>query len=316
MNRWRRLGWRLLPLLLLLVAGVPAPGAEGDSLRCRQPDGSEVTVPLRPRRVVIGYGSLVPVWYCAGGRAVGIPSLVSAENLPAAARELPEVGSFNVLNAERILALKPDLVLLMGKVASHRRLREFLVRSGIPVLLVKYDNYQDFRALLELFCRVNGTRIEERPEAVALLREIEAVTERCRKRGPGPGFVTLFVAGGGIRVESDRANSSGMIAELGGRNLARDRVPEEALRAAFGLEPLLLLDPEVIFIVTMGDSEALREKFRREVMSQEAWRRLRAARAGRVHFLPSELFLYVPGMRFPKAFGYLERLLYPEEVAP
>ena len=104
--------------------------------------------------------------------------------------------------------------------------------------------------------------------------------------------------------------------KLGGRNLARDRVPEEALRAAFGLEPLLLLDPEVIFIVTMGDSEALREKFRREVMSQEAWRRLRAARAGRVHFLPSELFLYVPGMRFPKAFGYLEQLLYPEEVAP
>ena len=66
----------------------------------------------------------------------------------------------------------------------------------------------------------------------------------------------------------------------------------------------------------MGDAEALREKFRRDYTTQPAWRELKAAKNNRVHFLPSELFLYMPGPDYPQAFRYLAGLLYPDTELP
>ena len=61
----------------------------------------------------------------------------------------------------------------------------------------------------------------------------------------------------------------------------------------------------------MGDAEGLKEKFRRDFMERPAWKTLSAAKNGRVHFLPVDLFLYMPGPRYPEAFRELAKLLYP-----
>ena len=57
----------------------------------------------------------------------------------------------------------------------------------------------------------------------------------------------------------------------------------------------------------------LQEKFRNEFTSQPAWKEMKAAKCSRVHFLPTELFLYLPGPDYPKAFRHLKNLLYPEK---
>ena len=67
----------------------------------------------------------------------------------------------------------------------------------------------------------------------------------------------------------------------------------------------------MILIVTMGEGEGLKKKFRKEFMERAAWKTLSAAGSGRVHFLPVDLFLYMPGPRYPEAFRYLAKLLYP-----
>ena len=82
----------------------------------------------------------------------------------------------------------------------------------------------------------------------------------------------------------------------------------------FSYEQLLMDDPEVIFIIMMGPHEMLQEKFRNEFMSQPAWKELKAAISGRVHVLPTELFLYLPGPDYPQEFRHLKKLLYPEEA--
>jgi len=99
-----------------------------------------------------------------------------------------------------------------------------------------------------------------------------------------------------------------MAAKLGADNLVK---AASSSRVPLNFEELLIADPEVILVVMMGDHEALQDKFRREFMELPAWGTLSAARNQRVHFMPVDLFLYVPGPRFPEAFLYMARLLYP-----
>lgn len=306
---------RIILFLLLLFSALPVlcaaePGivAEtGDTLRYRQPDGLEVTLPKHPKRVVIGYGSLVPVWYCAGGTAVAIPEVQSKNALPEAARGLPTVGTFSTLNTEKVLELRPDLVVLINKLNSHLRLRELLTAMKIPAFTVKYDNYRDFEALTDLFRRLNNTD----PARCAAARQVtDSVNRIVAQAGqyPAPRFTTVFAQAAGFRAETDLANTSCMLSMLGGKNTVP---PSDGLRTGFSIEQLLLDNPDVIFVVMMGNNKALEKKFRHEIMSQKAWRELDAHRTGRVHFLPSDLYLYLAGPRFPEAFLHLAQLLYP-----
>lgn len=294
-----------LPRLHAVEPGVVSETAA--AIRYRQPDGLEVTLPKHPKRVVIGYGSLVPVWYCAGGTAAAIPDIHSKTALPPEARSLPAVGFFSSLNIEKILELKPELVVLMGKIGSHVRLRELLATMKIPAFTVKYDNYRDFEALLDLFCRLNNTDPERCEAARTVTEGVNRIVAQAGQY-PAPRFTTVFAQAAGFRVETDLANTSCMLSMLGGKNTVP---PSDGLRTGFSIEQLLLDNPDVIFVVMMGNAKALEKKFRSEIMSQKAWRKLDAHKTGRVHFLPSDLYLYLAGPRFPEAFLHLAQLLYP-----
>lgn len=298
----------LLTITSFLLAGAPEILSEtGNSVRYRQPDGVEISLPKCPRRVVIGYGSLVPVWYCAGGTAVAIPDISFLTALPEEARDLPSIGFFSALNTEKILELKPDLVILMGKLGNHLRVRELLTSMKIPAFTVQYDNYHDFQALLDLFCRLNNTKPDQCEAARTVTESVNRILAQTRECSTSR-FCTVFAQAAGFRVETDRANTSCMLSMLGGKNT----VPlSDGLRSNFSVEQLLIDNPDVIFVVTMGNAEALKEKFRKEIMEQPAWKKLRAQQNGRVHFLPSELYLYLAGPRFPEAFLHLAQLLYP-----
>ncbi len=296
--------WTALPVS---AGNFTIVGETANDLRLRQFNGVEVTLPKKPKTVVIGYSSLIQVWYCAGGTAAAIPELSSTATLPEAARKLPTIGRFNALSAEKILAMKPDLILLNGRNGNHNRLRETFASLGIPAACFKYENYSDFTDLVDLFCRLNGDTLKNCKEAMRIDREINDLTARTRKLAP-PRFAIVFAAAAGFSIETGDTNTAYMLARLGARNI----IDSDADRIPFSFEKLIYENPDVIFINTMGRTSALKDKFRNEVMSQSAWQELKAAKTGRVHFLPADLFLYQPGTRFPDAFRYLAERLYPD----
>ena len=279
------------------------------TLQYRQTDAVVVSLPKHPRRTVIGYGSLAGVWHLAGGKAVGVPRLRKKSALPEEMRTLPKIGTPTVPNVEKIVAMKPDLVLLTAKLERHRATAELLRESGIPALCVEYGNYNGFHEVLDLFCRINGTRLEDRAEANARIREVRKICAAVAGE-KAPRCAIVFAASTGFTLESSQTNTGCMAALLGAENVRKDDFP---LRSRYSYERLLLDDPDVILIVTMGEGEGLKKKFRMEVMERAAWKTLSAAGSGRVHFLPVDLFLYMPGPRYPEAFRYLAKLLYPRK---
>lgn len=302
----------LLAVGCVLTAEVVTAGIVSETagrISYRQPDGAVVELTKKPKRVVIGNGSLVQLWYTAGGTAVGIPRVPSVEVLPTEARELPQIGTFSTPDPEKVLALRPDLIILLSKLERHQAAAKMFVRAGVETVLVDYSNYSDFSSLLDFFCRLNGDEKEARAESKRIGNEVDEI---CRKatRNPAPAAAIIFASAAGFKLEGENSNTGTILKMLGGKNIAEGM---GGGRINFSYERLFVDNPEVIFVVTMGNTEALKEKFRREIMAQSAWNELRASKAGRVHFLPAPLFLYQAGIHYPEAFRYLAALLYPEE---
>lgn len=299
-------GIKSLVLLVVTLLSVALAGAE---IVVRDPDGSEVRLPEKPQRVVIGYLSLAPLWELAGGRAVGVIDTKDRSTLPASMRDLPKIGTGMVPNTEKIASLNPDLVILSAKIERHRAAARQLREIGIATALVDYRNYQDYLAVLELFARLNGTTSERLPAAREAAGRVEAIRRQTAALA-GPRVAVIFVAASGFQLESANSNTGNMVELLGGKNI----VPAtEAVRVPFSYERFLLENPDLILIVPMGESAALEAKFRREMTEQPAWRELRGAKIGRVHFLDPGLFLFMPGPEYPAAFARLAKLLYPDQ---
>lgn len=302
----------LLPTTFLLLA--PLAGAEpgivsesAETIRYREVDGTETLLTKHPRRTIVGNASFADPWFTAGGSAIGVPTVRSQQALPEQARNLPRIGVLRSLNLEKIFALKPDLVLINANLHAHRAVRHHLIDAEIPNVALDYANFHDYAGILDLFCRLNGGSVETNSTAKRIILQVRKLTEEAA-RLPSPRFAVLFVASGGFVLESGDLNVPTMAEMLGGTNIAR----QESGRLKYSFEQLLIDDPDIILINTMGDSKALQKKFTRDLISQPAWQQLKAAKTGRVHFLPPELFLYMAGSRYPEAFLHLAKLLHPE----
>ncbi len=304
---------RFIFLLLFLALSVFADIVSESDMEViyRQPDGVEVRLPKHPKRVVIAYLSLAKVWEQSGGKAVGVLGAKNDSALPESMRNLPKVGTGMLPNLEKVMLLEPDLVLLSAKIERQRASARQLRESGVAAVCLPYNHYRDYLEILDLFCRLHGKTVRELPAARRTVEEVEAV---CRETAgcPRPTCAILFASASSFSLESEATNAGTIAAMLGAVNILKT---SGTLRVPFSFEKFLLEDPDVIFIVTMGDAEALREKVRTEWMNRPVWKELKAAKAGRIHFLPSDLFLFQPGPDYPKAFRYMAGLLYPEKGA-
>ena len=164
--RMKKLITILLSVPLLLSAGIVSETA--DTISYQQSNGETVTVHKLPKRPVVLHISLTGMWYAAGGKAIARPHAPRLHVLPEEARTLPEVGDFYNPNLEKLLALKPDLVLLHSKRGKHWEVQKLLRSAGVESVCVDYTNYDDFLTLLDFFSRVNGNP----PEAEAVRNRI------------------------------------------------------------------------------------------------------------------------------------------------
>lgn len=312
--------------LLIAVSAADAmgakeePGRTSDSLVvaetdetvvCLDAEGKTVTLPKHPMRAVVNYASFVDPWYFAGGTAVGIPDAREEAELPEAARAAASTGRSTAPNVERVLALAPDLLIVPANIEKQRALADIARQDGIAVVSLRYETYADFIGIMDLFFRLNGKRLEDDPEAMSIGAAVDRTVEASRRLG-SPRFLSLFVSARSVQAETNRAHTACMAAMLGGANVAdRFAAAGNQTRIPLSAERIVMEDPEVIFVTTMGDPRALRTKMEAEYFSTEPWKSMKAVRNARVVYLPDRLFLYKPNRRFPEAFALLAEALHP-----
>jgi iron complex transport system substrate-binding protein len=286
-----------------------AQGAQSAKIIYTEDGGRTVSLSPQPKRVVVLLNSLLDLWYMSGGTAVA--RVNGTTNVPPEALGIEDLGTFASPNAEKLFALKPDLVIFSGTSGAQVGLRELVDQAKIESVAVSYGNYDDFPGIVELFTRITGRKDVYERVLAGVPKKVDAIVARAPKK-EGPSVFILFSTTKALSAELPTSDTGSIVARLGGRNVVSSSPIKGADRIDFSMEELIAKDPEVLLIATMGDVDLCKARIKKELSGNEAWNSLRAVKNGRVHYLPKDLFMYKANARYPESFEYMAKILYPE----
>ena len=254
--------------------------------------GRKVWVAQAPKRLISLAPSVTEILFALGlgDRVVGVTTYC---DYPADAAAIEKVGDTQKPNLEKIITLKPDLVVI----STASQLEEFvgnLENLGVPVYV---NNPTDLRSLLDSIQRIADVAgVAE--SGRTLVNDLRSRVEEVHTRVAGLdrprvllvlGSEPLITAGGGTFI-------SDLITEAGGESISADQKTDYPL---FSLETALARRPEVIFLQAGG--ERLPNQFSDSP----------AVRAGRVYQLEDAILLR-PGPRIVNGLEQVARKLHPE----
>lgn len=281
----------MIRVVLTLLAVCLLPLSAG-AVSLRDGLGRTVDLPRKPLRIVSLTPSVTEMLFALGlgDRVVGV---TDNDDWPPQARRRAHVGDIHP-DFERILALKPDLVVMEGSLAPSTLTR--LETLHLPVLALDSGTLAGFRRSVLLVATATGTT----PRAQALLsdldRHLAAVGQRARKRPAGRwptvfvevGEQPLFAAGPGTFVNE-------LVQLAGGVNVFADG---QTAYPQVSAEWLLARNPDVI-VLTTSSVEAF--------SNRPGFDRLKAVRSGRIYRIDPPDPIVRPSFRLAQGVEALAR---------
>jgi iron complex transport system substrate-binding protein len=254
----------------------------------RDDRGVTVTLARPPARIVSLLPSLTES-VCALGACARIVGTDRFSNWPASVVALPKLGGIDDAQIERVVALRPDVVLL----SSSARVTDRLEGLGVKVLALESRSHADVHRTL----KVLGRMLAVPAEAERVWSGIERETAAARARVP------LALRGKRVYFEVDvtpyGAGPGSFIGETLGRlGLANALAPELGPFPKLNPEHVVRLKPDLI----MAAQTALAEMPRRP-----GWSSLGALAAHRTCGFSSERYELIirPGPRMGEAAAVL-----------
>ncbi len=256
-------------LLWTLLAGAPRSAA-ADMLRLVDDDQQPLQLSAPARRIVsLAPGSTAMLFAAgAGDRVVGT-SAYSDE--PAAAKLIERVGDSQSFDLERILRLRPDVVVVWSSGTPEAQIQR-LQRVGLRVYRTRLAHLDDIPGSVLRLGRLTGTEAVARPAAQALGARLDQLRQRYAGATPQSVLIEIWdhplYTVGGTELLSDVLAVCGfhnLFADLGGAN------------PAVGVEAVLARNPDLI--LTLAPNRQAQQDW---IEQWRAYPQLQAVRQGRV----------------------------------
>ncbi len=238
----------------------------------------------------------------AASRLVGVGNF---DRFPAETNTLPRVGGLLDPDTERILALKPDLVIVYN---TQTELKSRLDRAGVP-----YFSYEH-RALPDVMdtIRALGARLGVRADGERLASDMERALADIRKAVAGRGRPRSLLVFGreannlrGIAASGGYGFLADLLDVAGSENIFSD-IKQQSVQAS--TEMILARRPDVIIELRYGD-DLRAYNVDRELQPWQTLASVPAVRNKRVFLLVGDEFV-VPGPRIVNAARRLAETLH------
>jgi iron complex transport system substrate-binding protein len=270
----------------------------------RSSDHTTGTAPAR--RIISLVPALTEILFAIGA-GPQVVAVSSYDDDPPEVKTLPRVGALLDPDTERILSMRPDLVLVYG---SQAELLDQLNRAGIPIFRYRHGGLAELAPTFGRLGELTGHVEEAERVSSDIERRLGEVRLRVAGRGRPRTLLVMSREPMSLR-QLDASGGVGFLNDLlelaGGANVFAD-VGRQAVRVS--TEMLLARAPEVI--VDLHYTGALDEaQLRKE---REAWRPLAsipAVKANRVELLVGD-YLVVPGPRIARAAEEYARAIHPD----
>ena len=287
--RYRHL-WGLIFCLSLFTA----VAAAAFPVKLRDDSGVELRLAHRPGRIVSLSPSATEILFALGleKEIVGVTRYC---DYPPAAKAKEKIGDLN-LDYEKIVALRPELVLAVGNMPAQSLAR--LRSLGLAVLAYSPTDLTSVMGAVEKIGLVTGRQQEARELTAAMRRRVQAVRDKLAtlmETEKPRVFVEIWMDP--VMTAGPGTFTAELIRLAGGRDIAADAKPW----SPFSQELVLVRNPQII--ISQCGSAA-------QIVKRPSWATLAAVRDGRVHDVDQNLFSR-PGPRLVEALEILARLLHP-----
>ena len=291
--------WPLILFLIIFLLAIFAP---------KQATITEKSSQSVPQRIITLAPNITEIAF-----ALGLDKKVVAVtkycDYPEKVSRLPNVGGFIDPNLEAIIALQPDLVILL---ASQQQTIKQLQQLNIPTLAVKNAT------LLEIKNSISdiGLTTQHQQQAQQLLNninnQINVITQKVAKLNRPSVMVTMGHSSGGehvknIYIAGQHDFYNDLITLAGGQNSYQSRnlkVP------SLSIEGIMQLNPDIIIDIFPEASDHNADI----AQVKQQWHTLNyvnAIKNNRVHII-EENYATIPGPRIFQLLDKMARLIHPE----
>lgn len=235
----------LLLCSVLLLASSPV----GAAISVTDDGGRAVTLPHPARRIVSLAPHATELLFAAGagGAVVGVSEY---SNYPPEAQRLPSVGGVAALDLERVVALKPELVVVWGSGNSAVQIAK-LRSIGIPVFESEPRSFAAIASSIERLALLAGTEAQGQRAASNFRTRLEGLGTNYRHRSPVSVFYQIW------REPLMTLNGAHLVSKAirlcGGENIF-EAMPQ--LVPAVSVEAVLAANPEAIVASSGANDDA------------------------------------------------------------
>lgn len=272
-------------------------------------NGSQITLDTSAPRVVAAYGSFAEAWLLAGGQLCGVTQDALEQRDLGLPEDIAVVGTVKEPNAEEIIALEPDLVLLASDITAQADIRDVLENAGLACAFFQVDTFADYAFMMEQLCAVTGREDLYEENVTQVGQQIEEAQANAALSSTRPNVLLIRAFSTGIKAKTDDELAGAILKDLGAHNIADDH---PSMLEDLSLEEVIAADPDYIFVTTMGDEQKALDYLNGLIQQNPAWSELSAVKEDRYIVLPKDLFHYKPNNRWGESYQYLGEILYPQ----
>ena len=271
MSRRRACRLATLPVLICLSATTPTLA---EPIELAQADGSSLFLETAAQRLVTLAPHLAELVYAAGAGDL-LLATVEYSDTPQEAAELPRIGDAFRFDLERIIALRPDLVLVWHS-GNPAPAQAALDQLGLQTWKTEIRRPAEMAEVIAAIGRATGRVATARSAAAAVRRDLERLRATYADRAPVSYFYQVAPQPL-YTVNGDHLISQGL-ALCGGVNVFAE-LPMLAPQVA--QESVIVADPDALIAPRVNASDMPLEAWR-------AWPNLRAVDRNALVYLAAD----------------------------
>ena len=171
---------------VLALAAAPAAAA----ISVVDDSGARVTLRQPATRVISLAPHITELLFAAGGGA-RVVGAINFSDYPEAAKAIPVIGTSSQLDLERVLALKPDLLVVWQSGNTARQIEQ-LRQTGVPVFYSEPTRLEHVATTLTRFGQLLGSEPAAQEAAQNFRSKIGALEARYARRAPVRLFYQIW----------------------------------------------------------------------------------------------------------------------------
>ncbi len=199
--------------LFILACTFAAQASAAISVR---DDAGDTVVLAQPAQRVVALAPHVTELLFAAGGGAHIVGAVQYSDYPPAASSIPRVGDNRQVDIERLLSLKPDLLVVWRHNASSRQMEQ-LRKLGIPLFYSEPRKLGDIPDAIMRLGQLMGTEQQAQRSAAELRGQLDSLVARYRNRPPVRVFYQVW--GRPLYTLNEQHIVSDAIQVCGGENI-------------------------------------------------------------------------------------------------